>query len=705
MTRRPRVAPGNNPLNMKKREAHKEHDEDERCSRSHSRNEPSKDHGPGDHDHDDEGEDHSGHDHSHGYRSIETASLVLSGFLVASALLAQWKNILDGQAAMVTAILAMISGGWLLLPKAWGAIRRLRPDINLLVVIAAIGASVVGEWVEAATVVFLFGVAEWLEGWADRRARRAVESLLEIAPKVATVKRNGQFVEVAVEEVKVGDTVAVKSGMNIPLDGEVLAGESAVNQAPITGESVPIDKKPGDPVFAGSINGEGSLELRVTKAVGDTTLARIIRLVKEAQEQKAPSQRFVEVFARYYTPAVTVTALLIFLVPPLLFHGEWAVWLYRACVLLIIACPCALVISTPVSIVAGMAALARRGVLVKGGAHLESIAKLKALAVDKTGTITEGKPQVQGLETLNGKSDRDVLRIAAAIDDHSPHPLAKAVVDYTKRQGIEFSRAENYQARSGRGAEGVVEGHAYFVGNHRFTHELGVCSEEIERRLAAIESNGQSVIVVGHRPHGHCIGEVLGILAVGDTVRPNAAEAIRALHAAGLAAVVMLSGDNQRTADSIAKQVGIDEARGDLLPDDKVAAVKALREKHGSVGMVGDGVNDAPAMATATIGIAIGGAGTDAAIETADVTLMTDDLGKIAETIRLGRRTLGIIRFNISFALALKALFLILTLLGHANLWLAIMADTGATLLVVTNALRLLRPPKSVGPYTSNPRL
>lgn len=642
-------------------------------------------------DHDHEHGDHEGCDHSSS-NPWETRSLIASGALVGIGLIVQWTKALPawGTEAIFTA--AMLTGGWFLLPKAWRAILRFRPDINLLVVIAAIGASIVGEWAEAATVVFLFGIAEWLEGWADRRAQRAVEALLEIAPKTATVKRDGKFAEVPVEEVRVDETVAVKSGMNIPLDGEVLIGESAVNQAPITGESVPVDKKKGDTVFAGTVNGEGSLEIRVTKATGDTTLARIIRLVKEAQEQKAPTQRFVDVFARYYTPAVTVIALLIFLVPPVFLGGDWSAWLYRACVLLIIACPCALVISTPVSIVAGMAALAKRGVLVKGGAHLESIAKLKALAVDKTGTITEGKPQVQGVETLNQKSEREVLRIAAAIDDHSSHPLAKAVVEYAKKQGVEFPRAENYQARSGRGAEGVVEGHAYFVGNHRFTHELDVCSEEIERRLAAIESKGQSVIVVGHRPHGDCKGEVLGILAVGDTVRPNAAEAIKALHAAGIESVVMLSGDNQRTADSIAKQVGIDEARGDLLPEDKVTAVKALREKHGSVGMVGDGVNDAPAMATATIGIAMGGAGTDAAIETADVTLMTDDLGKIAETIRLGRRTLGIIRFNIAFALTLKAIFLVLTLIGHASLWLAILADTGATLLVVANSLRLLRP-------------
>jgi Cd2+/Zn2+-exporting ATPase len=638
-------------------------------------------------------DDHGGHDHGdheHGSSKAETFSLIVSGALVGVALALHWlnsSNFLVG-AASVT---AMAAGGWFLLPKAARAIRRLRPDINLLVVVAAIGASIIGEWVEAATVVFLFGVAEWLEGWADRRARRAVEALLEIAPKVATVKRGGQFVEVAVEEVKVGEIVAVKSGMNIPLDGEVLVGGSAVNQAPITGESIPVEKKPGDTVFAGTVNGGGSLEVKVTKPSGDTTLARIIRLVKEAQEQKAPSQRFVDVFARYYTPAVTLVALLIFLVPPLLFHGEWSVWLYRACVLLIIACPCALVISTPVSIVAGLTALARRGVLVKGGAHLEALAKLRALAVDKTGTITEGRPTVQGVEIVGQHTEEEILRIAAAIDVHSSHPLAAAVVEHVKGRGIKFERGRDYQNHSGRGAQAMIDGHPFFVGNHRFAHELGVCSEDIERRLEKIESKGQSVIVVGHRPHDECKGEVLGIIAVGDAVRANAAEAVKALHTSGVEKVVMLSGDNQRAASFIAQQVGIDEARGDLLPEDKVAAVKALRGTHEIVGMVGDGVNDAPAMATATIGIAMGAAGTDAAIETADVALMKDDLSKIAETVQLGRRTLAIIRFNISFALGLKLLFLVLALLGHTSLWLAILADTGATLLVVANALRLLR--------------
>lgn len=620
----------------------------------------------------------------------ESRSLLIAGVMLAAALAAKWSQLLPSSIVGALAYAAMLAGGWFLVPKALRAAARFRPDINLLVMIAAIGASIIGEAVEAAAVVVLFGVAEWLEGWADRRSRRAVSALLDLAPKKALVKRGGRFVEVEAAEVEPNEIITVKTGMSIPLDGEVIAGESSVNQAPITGESVPVDKRQGDTVFAGTINGEGSMEIRVSKAAGDTTLARIIRLVTEAQEQKAPTQRTVDTFALYYTPAVTLAALAVFLIPPLAFDRSWSEWLYRACVLLIIACPCALVISTPVSIVAGLTALARRGVLVKGGTHLEALAQIKALAVDKTGTITEGKPRVAAIESLNGTTESELLRLAAAVDVHSAHPLAKAVVAKAEESGVSFPRAENYQARSGRGAQGDVEGHTYFVGNHRFTHELGVCSEETEWRLREIESRGQSVVVVGHMPHDGCEGEVLGVLAVGDTLRPDAAEAIRSLHRSGVTNVVMLSGDNQLAADFIAKQVGIDEAKGNLLPEDKVAAIRSLRTRHGSVAMVGDGVNDAPAMAAATVGIAMGGAGTDAAIETSDITLMKDDLGMIATAVELGRRTLGIIRFNIAFALLLKAIFLILTLTGHASLWLAILADTGATLLVTANALRLL---------------
>jgi len=659
-------------------------------------------HGEGDcgdhgHEHDGAPADEHGHEPSHcgcdhAHDESTTLSLTVSGVLVGAGLVLQWLHL--GPAWLPTGLFvgAMAAGGWMLLPSAWKSLRRLRPDINLLMVIAACGASVIGEWAEAATVVFLFGVAEWLESWSDRRARRATSALLELAPETAQVRQlDGKLQERPVAEVPMNAVVLVQSGQRIPLDGIVLKGQSAVNQAPITGESVPVEKKPTDAVFAGTINGEGSLEIKVTKAANDTTLARIIRLVAEAQEAKAPAQRFVDSFARYYTPAVTVLALLVFLMAPLVMGGTWAVWLYRACALLIIACPCALVISTPVSIVASLTALAGRGVLIKGGAHLESLARLKALAVDKTGTITEGKPRVLAVSTSGETTVEEVVRIAASIDEHSSHPLAQAVVAYAHELKIALKPAENYQASSGRGGEAVVDGHPYFVGNHRFTHELGVCSPELEARLSAIEAQGQSVVVVGHRPHDGCKGEVLGILAMGDAVRTTAKAAIADLHAAGVVQIVMLSGDNQRTADHIARQVGIDEARGDLLPEDKVAAVQALRERHGSVAMVGDGVNDAPAMATATLGIAMGAAGTDAAIETADVVLMQDDLGKIAQVVRMGRRTLGVIRCNIAFALGLKTVFLVLALTGHTSLWLAIMADTGATLLVVGNSLRLLK--------------
>lgn len=624
---------------------------------------------------------------------LRTMLVGLSGLLTGIGLLLHWTQ--WGPEPLLVGVFsaAIVTGGWFIFPKAIAAARRFSPDMNLLMTIAVIGAVFIGQWSEGAAVTFLFGLSEMLESFSVQRARRAIQSLLGLAPDKALVKRGERFVETAVAEVRVGDVVAVRSGQRIPLDGVVISGTSAVNQAPITGESMPVDKNPTDTVFAGTINGDGSLEVRVTQASGDTMLARIVKLVGEAQAQKAPAQRFVDVFARYYTPTVMIMALLVLMVPPLFFGGAWGVWFYRALVLLVIACPCALVISTPVSIVSGLTAMARRGVLIKGGAYLEAIGKLRALAVDKTGTITEGKPRITKVFSLNSQSEAEILRIGAAIDTHSEHPLAKAVVARAEADGVVFPRAEKFIARNGRGAEGIVGGHEYFVGNHRFAHEMGVCSEEIENILAGIEAQGQSVVIVGHKPHDHCAGDVLGIFAVGDAIRQHAAEALRAIHAAGVEKVVMLSGDNQRTADAIARQAGIDEASGDLLPNDKLVRVRELTEKFRHVGMIGDGVNDAPAMAAATIGIAMGKAGTDTAIETADVALMKDDLRKVAEAIRLGRRTVRIIQFNIAFALGLKAVFLVLALTGYTSLWLAILADTGATLLVVANALRLLRAP------------
>jgi Zn2+/Cd2+-exporting ATPase len=626
-----------------------------------------------------------------GMQKSRLISVLISGGCTGLGLILQWSKIAPNAAVDLVFAAAIVSGAWFILPKAIRAARRFAPDMNLLMTIAIAGAAAIGEWSEGAAVAFLFALAELLESFSVARARKALSSLLKISPPVALLKEGESFREVPVEQVKPDDVIVIKTGSRIPLDGEVIAGESAVDQAPITGESVPVEKKKGDTVFAGTINDEGSLDVRVTRLSSDTTLAKIIHLVEEAQSQKAPSQRFVDAFARYYTPSVMVLALIILLVPPLLFHGAWLTWIYRALVLLVIACPCALVISTPVSIVSGLTAMARRGLLIKGGAFLEAIGKLRALALGKTGTITEGKPRVTKVHALQGASENEIVRIAATIDSHSQHPLAQAVVEYAQKQHLDFGRSENYKAQSGRGASAKIDDHDYFVGNHRFTHELAVCSEEIERLLAEIESEAQSVVVVGHMPHPGCKGEVLGVIAVGDAVRPNAKDAIIALHRAGVGKVVMLSGDNQRTVAAIAKQAGIDEAQGDLLPDQKVDRVKELMKRERYVGMVGDGVNDAPAMAIATVGIAMGAAGTDTAIETADLALMKDDLAKIAETVVLSRRTVRVIQANVIFALAVKAVFLILAVIGYTSLWLAIAADTGATLVVIANALRLLR--------------
>jgi Cd2+/Zn2+-exporting ATPase len=644
------------------------------------------------HDHEEKDREADGHDHSAGVTRPQLWLVGLSGMGIAAGFLAQWT--LPGMPKLATLLFAAatITGSVLILPHALESIRKFRLDMNVLMTVAVAGAWFIGEGVEGAAVVFLFALAELLESWSVSRARRAIKSLLALTPETAWRKRTGADAEeVPSAEVKPGEIILVRSGQRVPLDGEVAVGQSAINQAPITGESVPVDKKPGDPVFAGTINGEGSLEVRVTKAAGDSTLARIIKLVEEAEEQKAPTQRFVDKFARIYTPAVFVLAVLVAVLPPLMGWGAWSMWGYRALVLLVIACPCALVIATPVSIVSGLTALARRGVLIKGGAFLEAVGKLRALAVDKTGTITQGRPQVAEVIPWGGTTEEDVLRWAAAIDTHSTHPLAEAVTAAAKAGNIAFTPADNYHSKTGRGAEAVIGGHPHFIGNHKMAHELGVCSLEVEARLAEIEGRGQSLAVLGHTPHEGCAGKVLGILAIGDIMRPEIPEALRMLHAAGVEKVIMLSGDNQRTASAIAKQAGIDEARGDLMPEQKVDAIRDLVKAYTHVGMIGDGVNDAPALAVASVGIAMGAVGSDTAIETADMALMNDDLRKLADAIGVGRRTVRIIQFNVWFAIAVKAIFLILAFTGHSSLWLAILADTGATLLVIANALRLMR--------------
>ena len=587
--------------------------------------------------------------------------------------------------SMILYTLAVLCAVRYVAPKAWLAAKRLRPDMNLLMTVAVAGAIGIGAWFEAATVSFFFALALALETWSLGRARRAVAALMELAPPTARVRfKDGSERDVPAAEVRVGSHIIIRPGDKIPLDGKVAAGESEINQAPITGESVPVFKEAGDEVFAGTINGEGALDVLTTKAASDTTLAQIIRMVGSAQSRRAPSEQWVEKFARIYTPVVMILAVAIFLVPPLLLGGAWDVWFYRALVLLVIACPCALVISTPVTIVAALAGAAKQGVLVKGGIHLETPARLSAIAMDKTGTLTEGRPQVVEVVALGGRSEAEILRSAAALEARSEHPIARAILAKAAELKIVAEPAEAVQAITGRGVIGRFAGREMWLGSRRYVEERGVDPDGVLERADALSSAGRTMVAVGDDQ------EVWGLVAVADAVRPEATEIVAALHRAGIKHVVMLTGDNRATAEAIAKQTGIDEVRAELLPGDKVSAVEDLVRLYGSVAMVGDGVNDAPAMGRATLGIAMGAMGTDAAIETADVALMSDDLSRLPWLVRHSRATMAVIRQNVAFSIAVKLLFTALTVLGLASLWGAIAADVGASLLVVLNGLRLL---------------
>ena len=583
-------------------------------------------------------------------------------------------------------VAGIVAGAWFVAPRAWNALRRLRPDMNLLMMIAVVGAVGIGEWFEAAVVTFLFALSLALESWSIGRARRAVEALLAIAPPTAhLLAGDGTTLEINAADVKVGARVLVKPGERIPLDGTVRRGVSHVNQAPITGESLPVEKAVGAEVFAGTINGDGALEVEVTRLVGETALAQIIRMVGEAQSRRAPSEQWVDKFAQVYTPAVFAAAVLIATVPPLLSGGDFGTWFYRALVLLVIGCPCALVISTPVSIVASLAAAARNGVLVKGGTFIESPARLRAVALDKTGTLTEGSPRVVDVLPMNGHSETELLKAMGALEAHSDHPLARAIVTYVRERGVEFAPAEDAQAIQGRGMTARIDGKRYWLGSHRYLEELGQETPAVHDRLETMSSAGRTIVVMGKDDH------VCGFVTLADAVRSESAEAIRALHQAGVERVIMLTGDNRPTAERIARETGIEEVRAELLPADKVQAVEDLVKRYGTVAMIGDGVNDAPAMGRATIGIAMGAAGSDAAIEAADVALMSDDLSKLPWLIRHSRRTLAIIRQNVVLSLGVKAVFVALTFAGYATLWAAIAADMGVSLIVIANALRLLR--------------
>jgi Cd2+/Zn2+-exporting ATPase len=516
------------------------------------------------------------------------------------------------------------------------------------------------------------------------RARRSIQSLMELTPNMARVKRGELERTVAVEEVQVGEVLAVRPGERIPLDGTVTEGASEIDQSPITGESVPVSKAAGDSVFGGTINRGGYLEIRVNKHVRDTTLSRIIHSVEEAHSRKAPSQSFVDRFARYYTPAVVLIAALMAVLPPLIGGGAWGVWFYRALVLLVVACPCALVISTPVTIVSALARATRDGILFKGGVFLESVGSLKAFAFDKTGTLTYGNLAVGEVVALNGADERTVLRLAAGIESRSEHHLAGAVLAEAHRWGIETPEAAEFLTMPGKGAAATVEGRRYYIGNHRLFEEMGWCYPELDARLDDLEKRGNTVVILGDGRN------ILGIIAVADQPRSESRSALEGLKSLGVARTVLLTGDNRSTAASVAERIGIDDFRAELLPEDKVAAVRELVDTYGGTAMIGDGINDAPALATATVGIAMGVAGTDAALETADVALMSDDLSKLPLAVRLGRRALRLVKQNIVFSLLLKAVFIALTPLGLTTLWMAVLADMGASLLVIFNGLRAL---------------
>jgi len=582
---------------------------------------------------------------------------------------------------------SIVTGAWYVAPRALAAARRLRPDMHLLMIVAVIGAAVIGEWFEAGTVAFLFSLSLMLEQWSVSRARNAISSLLDLSPVKARhiCPTDGDIEEKPVEDVPVGATVIVRPGEKIPLDGEVVEGSSSINQAPITGESAPVKKGTGDEVFAGTINGEGAFKFRATKAAADTTLARIIHMVEEAQSRRAASEQWIEKFARYYTPAMMALALAFAVFPPLIFSLPWSIWLYRGLVILVIACPCALVISTPVSVVSGLAAAARNGVLIKGGIFLEKAGLLRCLAMDKTGTLTLGHPEVQEVIPFDDHTEQEILQRAAALEANSEHPMARAVLRKAEDEGIYPESATDFQAVKGKGAQAVLDGRNFWIGSHRLMEEQGGESREIHEKVEQLEDAGHTVVALGNDQH------VCGLLTVADPLRDDARTAMETLKASGIEKLMMVTGDNEGTARAVARAAGVDEYRSELLPEDKVTEVEKLIAEYESVGMIGDGVNDAPAMATSGFGVAMGAMGTDVAIETADVALMSDELPKLTWLINHSRRTLRTIKQNVIFALGLKAVFIILAFFGLATLWMAIAADMGASLVVIFNGLRLLR--------------
>lgn len=582
---------------------------------------------------------------------------------------------------------SIVVGGYSLFVTGLKNLVKLHFDMHTLMTVAIIGAAFLGEWGEGASVVILFAISEALEKYSMDKARNSIESLMKIAPKEALIRKGHHEMMIHVDDIQIGDIMIVKPGQKLAMDGVIIKGASTLNQAAITGESEPIFKTIDGEVFAGTLNGEGLLDIQVTKRVQDTTIAKIIHLVEEAQAEKAPSQAFVDKFAKYYTPAIMLIALVLALGPPLIIGGDWSEWIYRGLAVLVVGCPCALVISTPIAIVTAIGNAAKQGVLIKGGVYLEETGSLKAIAFDKTGTLTKGVPEVTDFVLVDNRiTEKEIWSIAAALEHRSQHPLASAIVREAESKGADYHvvNVEGFTSITGKGIKGNVGETVYMIGSPQLFAQHYLI-EESKEQISRLQAEGKTVMVVGTE------NDVLALIAVADEIRETSKEAIRKLHAMGIEKTIMLTGDNSGTAKAIGSAAGVHDIQADLLPQDKLAYIKKIKAEYGSVAMVGDGVNDAPALAAATVGIAMGGAGTDTALETADIALMGDDLAKLPYTIKLSRKTLSIIKQNITFSLVIKVVALLLIVPGWLTLWMAIFADMGATLIVTLNSLRLMR--------------
>lgn len=622
------------------------------------------------------------------WRNPKVLTAAASGVL----LLVGWLLSLAGlpeTISLVAYIVATITGGYYFGREALEELIYEREiGIELLMAIAAIVATAMGQAAEGAMLVFLYSISEAAEGYTEEKTRSAVKALMDLAPKFALVRRNGTEQEIPVEEVVVGDVFILKPGQSVPTDGEIISGESSVNQAPVTGESVPVEKQPSDLVFAGSINGEGALEVTATKAFADNTISRIIEMVEEAQERKGQSQRFIERFGARYSPIVLLIGILLAVVPPLLIGADWTIWLTRATVFIVAAAPCALVISIPITLVASLGTGARQGVLIKGGMYVEELAKIEVIALDKTGTITRGEPQVTDFIPVNNTiiDDEQMAELAAGIEGRSEHPLARAIVQYAEGKGVAPAEINDFRALSGAGAQAEWNGKRVYIGSPRlFQEQLRVNLDGRAADISRLQAEGKTVVLLGDET------AVYSLIAIRDNIRENGRQAIAKLHKAGIKKVVMLTGDNERTAQAIAQEAGVDEYYADLKPEDKVTKVRELAERYGHVAMVGDGVNDAPALAEATVGIAMSAAGTDVALETADVALMADDLEKLVYALNLAKRNQSVVRQNIGLSAVVIGTLVIGAIAGVITLPVAVLGHEISEFIVIGSGLRMLR--------------